>query len=170
MYSVVVTADDGQGGNTPVTLTITVTNPAPFAVTDSASVMEDTPVSGNVLGNDTDPDGDPLFVTGFTVAGVAGSFDPGDTATIPGVGTITIDSLGTYTFSPALNYNGPIPQVTYLITDGNGGTDQSTLNLGPVSPVNDAPVSSVVAAQSSNDIDVIALDLASYFTDVDATR
>ncbi|MEQ1652403.1 MAG: Ig-like domain-containing protein, partial [Hyphomicrobium sp.] len=168
VYTVVVTANDGQGGTAPVTLTLTVTNPVPVAGNDSAAVVEDAPQIGNVLGNDTDPDGDTLAVTGFSVAGIAGTFNPGDTATIPGVGTITIASTGAYTFTPAANYNGAVPEITYAITDGNGGTDTATLNLGPVSPANDAPVSTGIAPPTSADNDSITLNLAPNFSDLDS--
>ena len=130
-------------------------------------MTEDTPVSGNVLTNDSDPDGDALTVTAFDVPGAGGPFAPGDTATIPGVGTFTLDSSGAYTFTPDQDYNGPVPVVTYTMSDADGATDTATLTLGPVTPVNDAPVSTAIATQSSNDSAVIALDLAPNFSDVD---
>ena len=167
VYTVTIFADDQNGGVTPVTLTIAITNPAPIAANDVAPVVEDTPVTGNVLGNDTDPDGDTISVSEFTVAGVTGTFLPGGVADIPGVGTIEISSTGAYTFTPALNYNGPVPEITYTISDGNGGTDTATLNLGPVSPVNDDPTSSPIAALSSADSANVTVNLASHFTDVD---
>ena len=58
---------------------------------------------------------------------------------IPGVGTLTIGADGAYTFTPDLNYNGPVPVATYTVSDGTL-TDTATLTLGPVTPVNDAPV------------------------------
>ncbi|MBU3600750.1 hypothetical protein ICN28_09490, partial [Polynucleobacter sp. 30F-ANTBAC] len=42
-------------------------------------------------------------------------------------------------FVPVANYTGAIPVVTYVISDGQGGTDTSTLTLTMV-PVNDPPV------------------------------
>mgnify|MGYP000414436425 CR=1 FL=1 len=45
-----------------------------------------------------------------------------------------------FTFTPALNYNGPVPVIIYAVSDGQGGSDTATLTLGPVSPMNDAPV------------------------------
>ncbi len=167
VYSVVVTADDGHGGLTPVTLTITITNPLPTAMDDVNAVVEDTPVSGNVLTNDIDPDGDVRTVTEFDIPGAGGPFAPGDTATIAGVGTFTLDSLGAYTFTPVQDYNGPVPVVTYTMSDADGATDTATLTLGPVTPVNDAPVSTAIAGQSSNDSNVIILNTAPNFTDVD---
>ena len=70
---------------------------------DSASTAEDTPVSGNLLGNDSDADGDALAITGFSVGGTA--YAPGQTATLDGVGTITVGANGAYSFTPAANTN-----------------------------------------------------------------
>ncbi|WP_265947901.1 retention module-containing protein [Dechloromonas sp. A34] len=132
---------DGQGGTDSATLSLSMgNNAAPDARDDGpVGVTEDTPVSGNVLVNDSDPNGNPLSVTGFTVAGVAGSFAAGQAASIAGVGTLQINVDGSYSFAPAANYNGPLPIATYSITDGLGGTDSATLALGPVTSVNDAP-------------------------------
>ena len=79
-------------------------------------MTEDIPVSGNVLPNDSDVDGDPLSVTQFTIAGDPAVYTAGDTATIPGVGTLTIGADGAYTFTPDLNYNGPVPVATYTVS------------------------------------------------------
>ena len=118
---------------------VTPVNDAPVANDDVVPVTEDVPVSGNVLPNDGDVDGDPLSVTQFTIAGDPAIYNPGDTAMIPGVGTLTIGSDGSYTFTPDLNYNGPVPVATYTVSDGML-SDTATLTLGPVTPVNDAPV------------------------------
>src|SRR6202012_1964688 len=53
-------------------------------------------------------------------------------------GTIVINADGSYTFTPAANFNGNVPVATYNITDGHGGTATSTLTIS-VTPVNDAP-------------------------------
>ncbi len=58
---------------------------------------------------------------------------------ISGVGTLTIYANGSYTFTPAANYNGSVPVITYTVSDGQGGTDTSTLTLS-VSAANDAPI------------------------------
>ncbi len=61
-----------------LTITITGTNDAPVANADAATIAEDTvaPVTGNVLTNDTDVDGDALTVT--TTGAQAGSLWLGD--------------------------------------------------------------------------------------------
>ena len=126
-------------------------NDAPVATDDGVvPVVEDTLVSGNVLPNDSDVDGDPLSVTQFVIAGDPAVYAAGDTSVIPGVGTLTIGSDGSYTFTPDLNYNGPVPVTTVTVTDG-ALTDTSTLTLGPVTLVNDAPVANDDVAPVTED-------------------
>ncbi|MDZ7858593.1 Calx-beta domain-containing protein [Sphaerotilus sp.] len=109
---------------------------APIANPDTGSGDEDTPITGSVLTNDTDANGDPLVVTGFNVGGTP--YAPGTTATIPGVGTITIAPTGLYTFTPLPNYDGLVPAITYTVTDGANPVN-GTLTLA-INPVNDAPI------------------------------
>jgi large repetitive protein len=117
-------------------------NDAPVAANDIGTTAEDTPLTvsaaAGVLSNDSDVDGPALNVTQFTVFGVAGTFTAGTTATIPGSGTLVINTNGSYTFTPALNFNGAVPVVTYTVSDGTLSTT-ATLSL-TVTPVNDAPV------------------------------
>ena len=123
-----------------VTVDVTPVNDPPTALPNSASGAEDGgDITGNVITNDTDPENDTLNVTTFSISGITGTFNAGDNATITGVGTLQINSNGSFTFSPVTNYNGSVPQVTYNITDNNGGTDNSTLDI-TVTPVNDPPV------------------------------
>jgi Bacterial Ig domain/Bacterial cadherin-like domain len=137
------TISDGHGGlaTANVTGTIIAVNDPPVAVNDVNVVVEDIPTTGNViLPNDSDIDSLALNVTQFTIAGDATIYSADATAVIPNVGTLQINADGSYTFTPDLNYNGPVPVATYTITDHAGGTATATLTLGPVSPVNDAPV------------------------------
>ena len=98
---------------------------------DKITVDEDHNATGNVLTNDQDVD-NVLSVTSFNVTGVNGNFTAGQTATITGVGTLIIASNGDYTFKPAADWNGNVPQVTYTTNTGSS----STLNIS-VTPVND---------------------------------
>lgn len=181
VYLVTITATDGTN-SASTTVTYTITNIAPVAVDDGpVAVTEDTPVSGNVLANDSDPDGDPLAVTQFVIAGDAFVHAAGSTATIAGVGTLTIAANGDYTFTPAADYTGPVPLVSYLISDGNGGTDTGTLTFDDVVNVNDAPrpvdpttgnppsdPADYIPQQAGDDgSPVTPLDLTQYFTDPD---
>jgi len=130
---------DSAGAFDPVpnTLTINVTpvNDAPVALNDVGAGPEDTPQSGNVLANDSDVDGNALVVTQYTIGGVAHA--AGTPATLAGIGTLLINADGSYTYTPATNYNGPVPVATYTLSDGTV-TQSATLSLS-VTPVNDAP-------------------------------
>ncbi|MCT8341286.1 Ig-like domain-containing protein, partial [Flavobacteriaceae bacterium TK19130] len=66
-------------------------NEAPIANADTNTTEQDTPVSGNVLPNDYDPDGDPIAVTGNT--------DPSN-------GTVTVNPDGSYTYTPNPGFVG----------------------------------------------------------------
>jgi hypothetical protein len=101
---------------------------------ETVTTLENNPISGNVLTNASDVDGDPLSVTTFTLAGNNTTYTAGQTATIANVGTLLINGNGTYTFTPVLNYDGAVPVATYTVSDGKGGTDTSTLTLG-ITPV-----------------------------------
>ena len=117
---------DGNGGTDSATVAITVNpvNDGPVANNDGPlSTNEDTDLNNiNVLGNDTDIDGDTLSVT-------SASANNGD---------VTVNGDGTLNYSPNNNYNGP-DTITYNISDGNGGTDSATIAI-TVNAVNDAPV------------------------------
>ena len=75
---------------------------------------------------------------------MAGTFNAGQTATITGVGSLIINGNGSYTFTPALDYKGTVPLVTYTVSDGTA-TSTSTLTL-TVSAVADMPLLSVANA------------------------
>ncbi|WP_310594089.1 Ig-like domain-containing protein, partial [Flavobacterium sp.] len=138
--AITYTVSDGDGGKDTGSLAITITaaNDTPMAVNDdNIATPEDTPATGNVLANDSDIDGDTITVKEFTVGGV--TYPAGTTATIPGVGTLVINANGTFTFTPAANYNGDVPTIVYTTQDSTGATDSANLNLS-VTPVNDAPV------------------------------
>jgi hypothetical protein len=81
------TVSDGKGGTATSTLTVTVTpvNDQPVANPDTATTPENTPVTVSVLGNDSDPEGDPLTVTGATVD--------------PTLGSVVVNPDGTLTFT-----------------------------------------------------------------------
>ena len=83
---------------------MTPVNDVPIIVNESQTTPQNTPAAGNVLLNDSDVEGDNLTLTQFTVAGVTGTFTAGQTASIPGVGTLVVNADGNYTFTPATNY------------------------------------------------------------------
>ena len=138
---------DGKGGTATaiVNVTVPISPFPPVANPDSNTVAEDTTLTvaatNGVLKNDTDGNLDTLTVVSFSVDGVPGTKLAGTISTIPNVGSIKINSDGSYEFIPVLNFNGDIPQVTYTVTDSSGLTTDATSTLDiNVTPVNDFPV------------------------------
>jgi hypothetical protein len=66
-------------------------NRAPIAQNDEATTLVGKPVSGNVSKNDTDPDGQPL---GYSIA------------SNPTSGTLSLNSDGTFTYTPSAGFVG----------------------------------------------------------------
>ncbi|MEJ6399581.1 Ig-like domain-containing protein, partial [Yoonia sp. 208BN28-4] len=133
--------DNGLTDTTTVTVTVTGTNDGPVAVADTGTTDEDTPVVlDNVLGNDTDPDGDTL-----TVAEVDG--DPANVGTPTDGsdgGSFTINPDGTASFDPDGDFEELAPgeeattSITYTVTDPDGAESTTTVTV-TVTGVNDAP-------------------------------
>ncbi|MFG6563328.1 Hint domain-containing protein [Sulfitobacter sp. 1A13421] len=132
--------DDGQpqGGG----------NDAPVAEDDVLEIDEDTSGTVDVLGNDSDSDGDTLTVT---------------MATCP-AGPVVINDDGTLTFTPDADFNGDTT-ITYTVDDGNGGTDTGNVNV-TVNPVNDAPVANDDTADTTG-TDPVVIPVLDNDTDVD---
>ena len=132
---VTYTMTDGTATDiSTLTLTMTPVNDPPVDGNEAHKVILNTTLavsatdSGGLLRNATDVEGDTLTITGYTIPGVTGTQAVGTPVTIPGVGTITINSDGAYSFTPAANYTGAIPVITYTVSDGVD-TDTSTLTL-----------------------------------------
>ncbi|MEJ8856077.1 cadherin-like domain-containing protein [Variovorax robiniae] len=151
-FDYVVADTAGATGTGHVAIAVKPVNDAPVATADTGTIAEDkeltVPASSGLLANDRDVDGDTLAVSGFTVAGIAGSTAPGQAMSIPNVGVLTINADGGYTFVPARDFNGAVPTITYTVSDGQGGTATATLNLVVMS-VNDAPVLDLDAGGSA---------------------
>ncbi|WP_351089733.1 cadherin-like domain-containing protein, partial [Shewanella sp. S1-49-MNA-CIBAN-0167] len=124
----------GQDSDTPV---IASMNDDFTDNNETRSIVEDSSeVTGNVIDGSSD-DG-PITVTTFTLAGDSTVYTAdGTDVVITDVGTFSLNTDGVYTFTPAANYNGAVPVITYTLTDGSGTDDISTLTLS-VTPVDDS--------------------------------
>ncbi|GGC23082.1 hypothetical protein GCM10011363_44470 [Marivita lacus] len=123
-------AEDGEGDSDDAVVTVNVTaaNDLPVATGDAASTVEDTIVTINVLGNDSDVDGDPLTVTSASATN----------------GSVAIGAGGSLTYTPNADFSGT-DTITYEVSDGAGGTASASVAVS-VAP---APMASV--AMSPND-------------------
>ncbi|MCW9709614.1 Ig-like domain-containing protein [Avibacterium sp. 21-586] len=135
--TITYTVTDGKDTNNTsneATLTVTNNNPndKPVATADTGNGTTTNPAKGNVLTNDTDPNGDTLKVTGATVDGkpiTIGTETPITDSTGKTIANVTVNADGTYTVTPAADYYGEIPPITYTVSDGKGGTTDSTLTV-----------------------------------------
>jgi VCBS repeat-containing protein len=121
---------DGQLSSQDVIVTIEVieaTNRAPVPAPDEYSIAEDGILSIaadlGLLANDTDPDGETLVVT---------------VESQPSHGTLTIQSDGSFTYTPAGDFNG-FDQFRYRVSDGTVTSDPVSVTIR-VTPQNDAPI------------------------------
>ena len=124
-------------------------NRVPTAEDDAVTTTEDTAVTIDVLGNDSDPDGDTLSI---------------DSVTIPTNGTVAINADNTVTYMPGSDYNGS-DSFTYTLIDGHGETDSAAVAV-TVNPVNDAPTVDIDVEALIVDEGVVA-GTAGAFADID---
>jgi Ca2+-binding RTX toxin-like protein len=111
---------------------------SPVANPDVLEIFENMPInvtSDDLLGNDTDADGDFLFITGW-----------GNAEHV----TVTQLADGSFSLMPEANYSGPA-SFTYTISDGNGGTSTATVQLSVVAEDGNTPPLAVADSVSTNE-------------------
>ncbi|WP_166419768.1 Ig-like domain-containing protein [Pseudoalteromonas sp. Z1A8] len=144
------TLSDGNGASASANLQITIspTNDAPVANSDSITIAEDTQGALiNVLSNDTDLDGDSLNIS----------------SVMSDIGSVSIfNNLVQYT--PSANENGTAT-ITYTLTDGIASAT-GTLTV-TITPINDAPIANPDAATVLEDATTTNINVLSNDTDVD---
>ncbi len=132
-------ASDGTAQSAPATVTITVTavNDAPVAVNDAYTATQDAALvilaSAGVLANDTDVD------NGTLTAAVV---------TQPTHGTLTLNTDGSFTYTPQAGYTGP-DSFTYQASDGTINAT-ATVNL-TVAATNQAPAATADSYTTAED-------------------
>ncbi len=123
-------ANDGQADSNVATVTIVVAciNDAPVADDDNYSTDEDVPLNvlaPGVLDGDNDVD------TGDTLTAVL------DTTTSNGA--LTLNTDGSFSYTPAIGFCGATDSFTYHANDGTDDSNIATVTINVVC-VNDAPV------------------------------
>src|SRR5207249_3415858 len=150
-------ANDGQADSGIATVTITIggANDAPVAVNDSYTTAEGTTLNvaaSGVLANDSDVDGDTLNAV---------------LVSSPTHGTLTLNGNGSFSYTPAANYNGT-DNFTYKATDGQADPCIATVTI-TITAVNDAPVAVNDSYTTPEDttLNVAAAGVLSNDSDVD---
>ncbi|HTJ49884.1 MAG TPA: tandem-95 repeat protein [Cyclobacteriaceae bacterium] len=143
----VTVTDDGPSTPAPnknsvsrsFTFTVQPVNDPPVAVDDATTTNEDTPVTINVVANDTDVDGTVNAASvdlDITVAGIQNT----KTTT---AGTFSVNSSGVVTYTPLANFNGSA-SLDYFVNDNTGATSNNATITITVAPVNDPPTLDVI--------------------------
>ena len=143
-----------------VSLTITAVNDAPLATAENCTTAEDTGLvvdaASGLLAHATDIDGDPL--TAVLVSG-------------PAHGSLSLNSDGSFTYTPSGNYNGS-DSFVYKVNDGTADSNLATVSL-TITAVNDAPVATAESYTTAEDTALIvdaASGLLKDATDIDGDR
>lgn len=130
---------DDNAGNTSNTATVTVTvnstNVAPTAANDEGNTSEGTPVTFDIVSNDTDPDGtiDPASVDlDPSAPGRQDSFSHAN-------GTASVNNSGMFTFTPNAGFVGTVT-LSYTVNDNEGATSNIAQITVNVSAGNQPPV------------------------------
>ncbi len=118
-----VTDAGGATSSAQITFQVISTNTNPELIDETVSVQEDGSLNGSVATNDIPQIGFPVTYS---------------LATAPNSGVFVLNSNGSFSYTPAPNFNGTIT-ATYIGNDASGGSDIGTLTL-VVTPVNDAPL------------------------------
>ena len=130
VYDVKVRVTDDEGTTCDKVLWVKVKDVAdtkpPVANDDKAKTDQGDTVTINVLGNDTEPEGETIRVTGI--------------ATQPSNGTATVNADGTIDYTPNANFFGT-DTFTYTIVDEDKLTDTATVTVtvDKDEPVNKPP-------------------------------
>jgi outer membrane protein OmpA-like peptidoglycan-associated protein len=139
---------DPAGNQSTATVTVTVvaaTSNAPVAVNDSATTTSGTPVTIDVLANDTDPNADVLSIA---------SFNQGDNGAVTQVGN-------ELAYTPVPGFTGT-DSFTYIVTDPAGNQSTGTVTVTVVAATSNAPVtvndSAITTSGTPVTIDVLAND------------
>jgi VCBS repeat-containing protein len=163
--TITYTITDGKGGTLPgqtVSLEVTAVNDSPTGAPTGVipAIPEDTDFTidlGTFLSGFSDVDDETLDIQITSVS----------------VGSVTDNNDGTFTYNPALDYNGPV-EITYNVVDDTDGALTNQVLAFNVTPVNDAPEGPLTGTITNGEEDVpltIAYStLLEGFTDIDSSE
>ncbi|MAT50657.1 MAG: hypothetical protein CMK32_05685, partial [Porticoccaceae bacterium] len=177
-FSYTVTDINGDTETVAVALTVNPVNDAPQGADNTITLDEDNSHTFSAVDfGFTDPDDSP-----------ANSFSSVIISTLPGAGSLTynglavtagdeiaVADLGNLVFTPAADANGTgYASFTFQVRD-DGGTANGGINLDAtantitfdVTAQNDAPTTTGLADQTSDDGETVSLDAAAAFDDID---
>ncbi|WP_235465958.1 retention module-containing protein, partial [Aeromonas australiensis] len=127
------------------------------------SLDEDSFASGDLLANSTNPDGPQAASIISYSWGSNIEVPAGVSSTLTGIGTLIINSDGTFTFTPAPDYSGAVPTVSYVVTDGTDVvTSTLTLTVTPQGDIDfNAEALNVVTSETDAALQVLLTNTVS---------
>lgn len=133
-----------------VTIQIEEVEEAPVALNDLYTIEEDSLISGNVLDNDYEPDGDSIIVSQNLLVSVTN-------------GLLTLNADGSFQYTPAPNFNG---QDNFMYEICGGGLCSTAEVYIEVLAMNDAPVALSDTFYMYND-SVLQYSILNNYSDID---
>jgi len=140
VYVVQLVVNDGHVNSAPASASVTATNQVPVARDDSATTSANVAVDINVLGNDTDADGDTLSIASVTQ---------------PAHGTASINGASAH-YVPATGFSGS-DSFSYNVTDG-ADSASATVAVTVTGAANAPPIADAGPDQSGYAGDTFTLD------------
>jgi VCBS repeat-containing protein len=124
-----VTDQSSAFGQVTIAIAVTAVNDPPMAANDSATTPQASPITINVLANDSDADGT-LVPSTVTLA------------TLPASGSATVNATtGAITYTSAAAFSGTVA-FSYTVKDNGGATSNAATVTVAVNAVNQAPTAS----------------------------
>ena len=133
-FTYTITDADGDTSTATMNITVTAVDDSPAAAADTYLTSEDNAVAGNLSSNDA-------------VSGDGGNTWSLDTG--PSNGGVVINTNGTFTYTPAPDFNGT-DSFTYKITDADGDISIATATV-TVSAINDTPTAAADSDSTPED-------------------
>ncbi|MEO1203653.1 MAG: DUF2341 domain-containing protein, partial [Pseudomonadota bacterium] len=115
-FNYTISGEAGTSATATVTVKVVASNSEPLAVSDTFTIEVGTTAILAILSNDSDSDGGPLQVVGFTM---------------PNHGALVFNPDNTFTYTPDAGYQGP-DQFSYTIRDGQGASAAASVTLDVV--------------------------------------
>ena len=130
-FTVVATDKSGLTAEQAVTVDVTNVNEAPVAVNDTLAAIQGTPIlyaASQLLGNDTDIDGNTTLSIAKVTNGTGGS--------------VVLNNDGTVTFTPATGFSGAA-KFSYLASDGSLDSNTGAVTVNVAAIINGVPVTTI---------------------------
>lgn len=155
LVNYVATDSNGKEGNAQISLNVEDYS-APASTIDTAEGKENSVISVSVLSNDQlTEDGatwDDVSLVNPTTGEAVKTF------TIDGVGVFTVNSDNIVEFDPADGFTGQTPAVSYVATDSNGKSSQSSLTFSVVALSNPIAVDDLITIDRGETVTINPLN------------